>query len=91
MNNPTHPDKHPQIAAAKAAEPTKASSPNPWDVIEVGATVLHRASKDEGYFECSVTAISKDKKTLTLKWRDYPSFKPFDVRRLSVGLVCKLS
>src|ERR1035441_10242172 len=35
---------------------------------EVRATVLWRASKDEGWFEAVVVTISKDRKILTMKW-----------------------
>ena len=73
-------------------QPTKPPSHNPWDAIEIGSTVLYRESKAkaeaEGWFECTVIAISKDGRTLSLRWRDYPAFKPFDVRRLAVGLIC---
>ena len=89
MNNPTHPAKHAEIAASKTPEPPKTLSHNPWDVmIEVNSVVLYRASKAEGWFECVVTKVGK--KTIHLKWRDYDGFKPFEVQRLSVGLICKV-
>ena len=83
-------DKGPAAPSKKdtAINPT---SLNPWDAIEVGRVVLWRESKDEGWFECKVIAISDDRKTLTLKWRDYPTFKQFDVKRIAVGLICKMS
>lgn len=87
MNNPTHPTKHAEIAAAKTATVPKSLSHNPWELIEVGATVLYRASKDEGWFECKVLE-KKNGNTLVLKWKDYPGFPPFDARRTAVGLIC---
>jgi hypothetical protein len=95
MNQPTRPEKPADSTSAKATPDketasNKAPPAHPWDAIGVGRTVLYQASKAEGWFECLVTAISKDGKTLTLKWRDYTGFKPFDVRRLSVGLICKM-
>ena len=89
MSDPTKPQK-PTETAPKPPGTSKPPSHNPWDAIEPGHTVLYRASKDEGWFECVVTAVSKDGRKLTLKWRDYQGFKPFDVRRLSVGLICKV-
>lgn len=87
MNNPTRSEKHAEIAAAKTAQPAKALSHNPWELIEVGATVLYRASKDEGWFECKVLE-KKAGNTLVLKWKDYPGFPAFDARRTAVGLIC---
>jgi hypothetical protein len=67
-----------------------APSSNPWDAIEVGAIVLWRVDAKEGWFEANVLALSKDRKKLTLKWRDFSGFKPFEVQRLAVGLICKI-
>jgi hypothetical protein len=74
-----------------ATNAPKALSQNPWDLIEPNATVLYREKQGEGWFECIVISTSKDRKTLTIKWRDYPSYKPFDVKRIAVGLLCKVS
>jgi hypothetical protein len=63
---------------------------HPWDAIEVGAIVLWRVDAKEGWFEAVVTATSKDRKKLTIKWRDFSGFKPFEVQRLAVGLICKI-
>lgn len=90
MNNPTRPEKRPDIAEQKTDEASKTLSHNPWSLLEIGATVLYRASKDEGWFEAKIIAV-KDEKTFTLKWRDYPGFEPFNVRRTAVGLLCKVS
>jgi hypothetical protein len=61
-----------------------------WDAIEPGSVVLHSTSKDEGYFLCNVVKVSADRKVLTLTWRDFPGFKPFEVKRIEVGIISKL-
>jgi hypothetical protein len=87
----------PSTAKAQAGPETapkgqvSAPSSNPWDAIEVGAIVLWRVDPKEGWFECVLIATSKDRKKLTLKWRDFSGFKPFEVQRLAVGLICKIS
>ena len=85
------------VPAAKPAEPpaTPAVTAEPgfksaWHAIEVGATVLWRASKDEGWFEAVVVTISKDRKVLTMRWRDYPKLPNFNVKRFDVGIICKI-
>ena len=83
--------------ASKPAAPPAESGPaaekpfrSPWDAIEVGATVLWRASKDEGWFESTVVSTSKDRKVLTLRWRDYPKLPPFTAKRFDVGIISKI-
>jgi len=83
--------------ASKPAAPPEESGPaaekpfrSPWDAIEVGATVLWQASKDEGWFESTVVSTSKDRKVLTLRWRDYPKLPQFNVKRFDVGIICKI-
>jgi hypothetical protein len=80
------------VAKPETAAPTPATpSPfNPWDAIEVGAVVLWCADPKEGWFEATVTAVSRDKKKLTLNWRDFKGFKPFEVKRNAVGLICRI-
>ena len=58
-----------------------------WEVIEVGGTVLWQADPSEGYFPCTVVGVSKDRKLLTLKWRDYPKLPSFQAKRIAVGLI----
>ena len=65
----------------------KPSPFNPWDALEPGATVLWRVDPKEGWFECKIVAVSKDRKHLSLKWRDWPSFPQMEVKRLAVGLL----
>ena len=83
-------DKKPpaSITAAKA-DAQKPSPQDPWEKIELGATVLYQENKGDGWWECIVVAISKDQKTLTLKWRDYKLYPPLDVKRTKVGLLRK--
>lgn len=68
----------------------KTAQISPWDLLQPGAVVLSRDTRNpkEGWFECNIVSVSKDRKTLTLKWRDYPSFPQFEVKRTSVGLIC---
>jgi hypothetical protein len=82
--------KPPSTAAATEkteTNPGRAAPFAPWSWIEVGATVLWCADPKEGWFPCVVTAASTNGK-LTLKWLDFPNFKPFEVKRLAVGLLC---
>jgi hypothetical protein len=76
----------------KAAAQADASTPqdkvlNLWEMIEVGGTVLWQADPSEGYFPCTVVGGSKDRKLLTLKWRDFPKLPSFQVKRIAVGLI----
>ena len=86
------------VPAAKAAEPpakpavtAEPGFKSAWQAIEVGATVLWRANKDEGWFEAVVVALSADRKVLTLKWRDYPKLPQFNAKRFDVGVLCKIT
>jgi hypothetical protein len=84
-------------ASKPAAQPAETASAagkpflSPWDAIEIGATVLWHASKDEGWFEAIVVKISKDRKVLTMRWRDYPKLPQFNVKRFDVGIICKIT
>jgi hypothetical protein len=80
--------------ANEAAQGNVSSSPatpslDLWTAIKVGSVVLCWSIDPEGsaWFECVVTAISKDGNTLTVRWRDYPKFKPFAVPRLAVSIL----
>ena len=79
--------------AEKPGEPAQATEKpfrSPWDAIEVGATVLWCADSREGWFACTVMGMSKDRKTLTLRWRDFPKLKPFEAKRFDVGIISKI-
>lgn len=60
-----------------------------WATIKVGSVVLVFENADPklpGWYDCVVLAIDKDNETLKVRWRDYPGFKPFNVKRSAVGL-----
>jgi hypothetical protein len=63
---------------------------DPWEAIEPGATVLWSVDPKEGWFPCTVIGISKDRKMLSLRWADFPSFRQFQVKRLTVGVLLKV-
>jgi hypothetical protein len=88
MTNKDDPKPTTPAAPDSTAKP---SSLSPWEALEPGAVVLWRVDPKEGWFECKIVAVSKDRKTLSLKWRDWPSFPQFDVKRLAVGIICKVS
>ena len=78
--------------ASKPAEAAKTLSHNPWDLIEVGSTVLCQSpDPGDGFYPCTVTAV-KNTTILTVKWIGYSTatYKPFDVSRNEVGLICKV-
>jgi hypothetical protein len=74
-------------ASAPAETASDAKYISPWEMIEKGSTVLATEDPTEGYFYCTVIATSKDRKTLTLKWRDYSELPSFQVRRNAVGII----
>jgi hypothetical protein len=81
------PAKHAPVPRAKAG--ARAPSPfDPWSVIETNRVVLWCAAAKEGWYEAVVVKVSKDSKTLTLRWRDYKTLRPFKVKRYAVGLIC---
>jgi hypothetical protein len=94
----TPPETKTLSTAIKAVEPS-ATPPaaiqpgyvSAWAAIEVGATVLWCADPREGWFPCTVMGMSKDRKMLTLRWRDFPKLKPFEAKRLDVGVLCKIT
>jgi hypothetical protein len=60
-----------------------------WATIKVGSVVLAFENADPklpGWYDCVVLAIDKDNETLKVRWRDYPGFRPFTVKRSAVGL-----
>jgi len=61
-----------------------------WASIKVGSTVLCFDQTEPAIFGWSaaiVLSISKDGEKLELRWRDWPSFKPFNVERRMVALL----
>ena len=63
--------------------------PDPWFKIAVGAVVLCRdtSNKDGGWWECTVGGVSKDSKLLTVRWGNFPTMKPFTVKRAAVAIL----
>ena len=59
--------------------------PDDWSKIDAGHLVLAQESPEDGWWEAIVTG--RDGDMLTLKWRDYPKYKPFPRHRLSVALL----
>lgn len=77
-------------ATAKASPPVPTKPADPWAAITVGSVILvHDTEKgaDRSWWECVVTGISKDGKILTARWQNYPTLKPFSVRRNAIGLL----
>jgi hypothetical protein len=73
----TKPD--PAISAAAAAL---------WSRIKVGSIVLVFENSDPklpGWYDCVVLAVENGE-NLKVRWRDYPGFRPFIVKRSAVGL-----
>ncbi len=63
---------------------------DPWAALKMGSTVLCKDDEkgaDQSYWECAVTAVSKDGKTLTVRWKNYPTLKPFVVKRTAVAIL----
>jgi hypothetical protein len=63
---------------------------DPWEAIEPGAIVLPSVDPKEGWFPCTVIGISKDRKMLSLRWTDFPSFRQFQVKHFTVGVLLKV-
>lgn len=84
-NAPSDPVK-PSIEAptSEAATPSPAL-PRTWDEVAVGQLVLVQESRDDGWFECIVLDRKND--IVTLRWRDYPKFKPFSLHIASIALI----
>lgn len=61
-----------------------------WDQITAGTIVLYHdelKGKDRGWWEATVTGVSKDGKSLTLRWTHFPTLKPLSVKRNAVALL----
>jgi len=59
--------------------------PRGWDELVAGQMVLAQASLEDGWFECVIVERVAD--VLTLRWRDYPKYKPFPKHIAAVALV----
>ncbi len=68
-------------------EPLAVTYKDPWDMIEVGGTVLCEEAPGEGFYLSKVVGMSSDRKLLTCAWLGYPKLPQFKVKRIAVGLV----
>jgi hypothetical protein len=74
--------------------PRRTHGPSPrlyldaWSVIRPGSIVLW--SVGEGWFPCVVVSVSTDRRMLTLRWRDFRSYRQFQVKRIAVGVLAKI-
>ena len=79
----------PATPALKASSPATSGDGDLWAKIAVGTIVLCQdnssKAKDRGWWESTVTGISKDGKILTVRWTDFPTIKPFTVKRAAVA------
>lgn len=62
---------------------------NLWASIKIDSVILcrDREPTDRGWWECVVIGISKDSKTLTVRWKNYPALKAFTVKRDAVAIL----
>jgi len=78
-----------QSPAPAKPSPAPAAGTDLWAKIAVGTIVLCRdtSNKDGGWWECTVSGVSKDSKLLTVRWANFPTMKPFTVKRTAVGIL----
>lgn len=77
------------VAIPDKASPSSPSA-DPWAAIKVGNVVLCKDDEkgaDQSWWPCSVIAVSKDTKVLTVKWTGAPTLKPFPVKRNAVAIL----
>lgn len=79
-------------AAGPSPEPAAKEAPrtepfNPWNELRLGDVVLWSVDREEGYFPAKIEAISKDRKTLSLRWKQWPSYPLVKAPRVAVGLI----
>jgi len=75
---------------APAAESQIAQSP--WADIRVGSVVLvldPEPGPERSYWPAVVTEASD--RVLHVRWRSFPTPKPFPVKRVAVGLIAKIT
>lgn len=75
------------IKSITCNEPLAITYKDPWDMIEVGGTVLCEDEPGEGYYVCKVVGMSIDRKFLTCAWSGYPKLPHFKIKRSVVGLI----
>lgn len=76
------------VTAGRATQPSK----DLWDSIAIGSVVLcldPEPGPDRSYWPAVVTEVSKDLRTLTMRWKSFPTPKPFTAKRFAVGLLHK--
>jgi hypothetical protein len=68
-------------------EPLAITYKDPWQMIEVGGSVLCEEEEGEGFYLCKVVGMSSDRKQLTCAWVGYPKLPHFKIKRSLVGLI----
>lgn len=71
--------------AEASAEPDGPPLPRSWDELTTGHVVLVDAGPDDGWWASVV--IERKEDVLTLRWRDFPKYKPFQEHIAKVALV----
>jgi hypothetical protein len=80
----------PAAATAKASPaPANTAGIDPWGDLKVGDKVIapEKRPAEEGWWPCVITAVSKDGRTLTLRWLDNPKQPPVTLKRRAVALL----
>ena len=68
-------------------DPLAITYKDPWDMLEIGGTILCEEEPGEGYYLSKIIAMSKDRKVLTCAWVGYKGLPHFQVKRSLVGLI----
>lgn len=74
-----------ELEQSGKAIPAGPPLPHSWNELVAGQMVLAQASLEDGWFECIIVERTAD--VLTLRWRDYPKYKPFPKHIAAVALV----
>jgi hypothetical protein len=76
-------------ATKSSVQPQPSAAGDAWDAIVVGTVVLAFEEDEEGtgWWEAVVIAVSKDKKNLSLRWREWPQRQKVSRLRREVGLL----
>lgn len=79
----------PSTSGKAAAALPKPAQADPWAALKVGDKVIAPEKKpaDDGWWPSVITAVSKDGKTLTLRWLDAPKQAPVTLKRHAVALL----
>jgi len=87
----TSPTTAPGATQHKAAASTQSTAAkDPWAAITVKSVILCRDPEpgpERSWWEAVVTEVSKDNKSVTVRWRDFPTQKPFTVKRTAVAIL----